>query len=52
MKFQIPRTTLPNTNIVNLTEHNINQQNKSEAQRDFPHIVRCHKWCLSAYRLF
>lgn len=43
MKFEIPRTTHPNTNIVNLTKHNINQQRKSEAQRDFPRIVRCHE---------
>lgn len=46
MKFEIPRTH-SNTNIVKLIEHNINQQNKSEAQRDSPHIVRCHdRWIM------
>lgn len=28
MKFEIPRTTHPNTNIVNLSKHNINQQSQ------------------------
>lgn len=44
MKSEIPKTsTHPNTDIVNnLIMYIKNQKNKSEAQRDFYHLVRYH----------